>query len=130
MTLLQSYYNAINRRAYERAYSYWETPPGNASLAAYTSGYANTASVRVFVGLSEQMGGAAGNIYMEIPTLLVATNTDGSQQMFAGCYVVRRSNIQATGEPLEQAWTLYSASITAVADFGEGLARLTQRCVG
>jgi hypothetical protein len=126
VSLLDSYYNAVNRRDYARAYSYWETPPRNASLEQFSQGYANTANVEVFVGLDIQGGGAAGSVYMEIPALLIATNTDGSQQVYAGCYVVRHSNVEPTPDPN---WRLYSASVARVTDFSAGIARLAQRCI-
>lgn len=130
ITLLQSYYNAINRGEYERAYSCWETPPRNASLEQFAQGYANTASVDVFVGLDIQGGGAAGSVYMEIPALLIATNTDGSQQVFAGCYVARRSNVPVGDSPMpDPNWGLYSAYLARVSDFGAGMARLAQPCI-
>jgi hypothetical protein len=39
--LLASFYNAINRREYQRAYGYWETPPS--LYDQFVQGYADTA---------------------------------------------------------------------------------------
>ena len=39
--VLASFYNAINRQEYQRAYSYWETPPS--SYPEFAQGYADTA---------------------------------------------------------------------------------------
>ncbi len=124
ITLIESYYDAINRRDYPRAYGYWETPPNNASLADFTQGFASTASVRAFAGLSIRMEGAAGSVYASIPVVLVSSNTDGSQQVFAGCIVTRRANVA----PTYPSWRLYSGSLAPVADFNAGMARAAQGC--
>ncbi len=123
--LLTSYYNAVNRREYERAYAYWEVAPQNASLAQFTQGFASTANVTVFAGLSLQAEGAAGSVYMSIPALLASTQNDGSQRLFAGCFVARRPNIEA---PQNAAWSLYRGSLVAVADTNAGMARVAQGC--
>src|SRR5258706_4848942 len=44
--VIRSYYNAVNRKEYSRAYAYWEVGAAQlAPFAAFSSGYANTASV-------------------------------------------------------------------------------------
>jgi hypothetical protein len=123
--LLTSYYNAINRREYERAYAYWEVAPNNASLAQFTQGFANTASVTAFAGLDIHAEGAAGSVYMGIPTLLAAMQADGSQRLFAGCLVARWSTV---GTPQDSVSNLYSAAIVPVATMSMGIARLAQGC--
>ena len=45
--LLASYYNAIDRQEYQRAYGYWEMPPS--SYDQFAQGYADTASVELIV---------------------------------------------------------------------------------
>ena len=50
--------------------------------------------------------GAAGSSYVGISTVLIATHSDGSQQIFAGCYTARASNVQPDG------WHLFGAAIT------------------
>lgn len=41
--LLASYYDAINRRDYARAYNYWNgSPPQGATLEQFTQGFADT----------------------------------------------------------------------------------------
>src|SRR5437588_538335 len=42
-TVITSYYNAINRKEYSRAYGYWEPgSPQRAAFATFSAGYANT----------------------------------------------------------------------------------------
>ena len=45
--LLASYYNAINRQDYQRAYGYWETPAE--PFDQFASGFADTVSARVII---------------------------------------------------------------------------------
>ncbi len=107
--LLASFYNAINRQEYRRAYGYWETPPSG--YDDFARGYADTAGVLLIVQPPAAVGAAAGSAYASIPTALVATRRDGSQQIFSGCYVARRSNLRPPDIPREDVWHLYSATI-------------------
>jgi len=86
--LMLSYFNAINRREYLRAYSYYIHDETLGTLDEFSSGYRNTQKVRVVVGdISSE--GAAGSIYYTIPMVLNATTTSGVQQKFSACYIVR-----------------------------------------
>jgi hypothetical protein len=78
--------------------------------------------VDVFAGFDIQGGGAAGSVYIEIPALLIAAQTDDSQQVYAGCYVTRRSNVPTGDSPTpDPNWRLYSLG---------GAGRRLQRGVG
>jgi len=109
--LIASYYNAIIRKEYQRAYGYWESPPDGASLAQFAQGYADTAAVNAALRLPPDSEGAAGSVYASLPTVLLATHVDGSAQTFSGCYVARRVNPQIAGQP-DTPWRLYSATIS------------------
>lgn len=111
--LLASFYNAVNTREYERAYGYWETPPGN--LQDFTRGYAETASVRLIVEPPTRVEGAAGSQYAQVPTVIVTRQRDGRERVFAGCYVVRKSNLSPSDVPKEEAWRIYKANMSPVA---------------
>ncbi len=103
MQILKSYYNAINRKEYVRAYYYWESkgkstasqPPG---YPQFEAGYANTAAVQLTTGKVESSG-AAGTFYFQVPVTLVATHTDGSQHTYFGCYTIRQPNPKNFGAP-------------------------------
>ena len=112
VTLLASFYNAVNAKEYERAYRYWETPPD--SLDDFARGYANTASVQLIVQPPMQISGAAGSLYAEIPTMLVARQRDGGERIFVGCYVTRKSNLHPADIPKEEVWRIYKASMSVV----------------
>jgi hypothetical protein len=86
--VIRSFYNAINRKEYVRAYSYYSA--NNANFPAYLQfeqGYKDTATVEVFVG-PVTSGVGAGNIYYGVPFSLKSTSAAGAVQVFAGCYTV------------------------------------------
>jgi hypothetical protein len=91
--LILSLFNAINRKEYLRAYSYWENPPTNSSIGTFDQfqqGYQATDSVQVSLGKISANAGA-GQVYYSVPAVLKALTTSGQTQTFAGCYIVHLS---------------------------------------
>jgi hypothetical protein len=105
--LLASYFNAIDRGEYARAWGYWENPP-NPSYEDFVQGYADTVAVLLAIRPPTFFEGAAGSVYVSVPTLLVATHADSSRHAFVGCYTARRSNPAL--DPAAQ-WSLFSATV-------------------
>ena len=126
VALLASFYNAVNAKEYERAYRYWETPPG--SLEDFARGYAETASVQLIVEPPTRISGAAGSLYSEVSTVIVAFNRDGSERIFVGCYVTRKSNLRPSDVPKEEVWRIYRASMFPVASGSAIPKLLAQAC--
>lgn len=124
--LLASYYNAVNRKEYERAYSYWGAPPND--YESFAAGYADTASVQLIVQPPTNISPAAGSLYSAVPTVLIAHHHDGSVHTFAGCIVTRKSNLQPPDIPEEDVWHLYSAEIAEVANNSHIPTLLAQAC--
>ncbi len=96
--LMQSLVNAINRKEYLRAYSYWRDPAAFlGTFEDFEAGYADTASVELATGEVTADAGA-GQWYYSIPVVLTAQMTDGTIQVYSGCYDLHLSNpaIQAT----------------------------------
>ncbi len=118
VTMLASFYNAINARDYERAFGYWESPPSG--LEAFARGYRDTMRVRLLVQPPTRIEGAAGNTYAELPTLVTARLRNGSDRIFVGCYLTRKSTRAVTENSAEGNWRIYRArlfpvsSITAI----------------
>lgn len=112
LEMLQSYYNAINRREYQRAYGYFESGPTVLPYAQFVQGYADTASVTLMTG-QFNIGAAAGSSYAEMPTVIIATHTDGSVHTFYGCYTLRRTNPGVDPNPASTLWRIYSTNIKA-----------------
>jgi heat shock protein HslJ len=125
--LLASFYDAVSNRDYERAYSYWETPPGN--LQGFKQGYRDTVSVQLIVQPPTRIEGAAGSMYAEVPTLAVASQRNGTRRLYVGCYVVRKSNVRPSDSAVEDVWRIYKASLSQVA-VGAGISPkvLSQAC--
>lgn len=98
VNLLASFFNAINRSEYARAYSYWREGALEQSFEQFAVGYENTASVRMETGEVTTDAGA-GNYYTSVPVVLVAETRDGQTQTFAGCYVLHLGNPSAQARP-------------------------------
>ena len=86
--VISSFYNAISRQEYARAWSYYEEGQGVPAFDAFAKGYAATAIVNVSFGQSAQEG-AAGSTYWTLPVSLDAIDTSGKHAYFAGCYTLR-----------------------------------------
>ena len=97
--VISSYYNAINRAEYARAYSYFgaDFAPGYDRWAA---GYADTSRVDVSFGQSAQEG-AAGSIYWTLPVKLDVTTTDEQHSYYAGCYTLRLAQPAVQAPPFQ-----------------------------
>lgn len=97
-TLIRSYYNAIDRQEYARAYSYYapESPPK--PFPEFQAGYEHTASVKVLFGKAEGEG-AAGSAYWSKPIAIESTSKDGKTEVFNGCYRLRLANPAIQGVP-------------------------------
>jgi hypothetical protein len=109
--LVRSFYNAISRQEYGRAWDYFGEKKPSPSFEAFVKGYENTQTVAVVTG-TESMEGAAGSTYYSVPVAFTAYNKDGSEQVFAGCYTARLSN-PAAQEPPFRSLTIESAALKA-----------------
>jgi len=113
--VIRSYYNAVNRKEYARAYGYWEAgAPGLAPFATFAAGYANTKSV----ALSTKPGTTdvgAGQLYYSVPAVVTASNTDGSTTIFSGCYKLHLGSPNAQATPPFQPLAIQSARIAQAA---------------
>jgi len=111
-TALLSYYKALNDQQYARAFTYWsnEGEANGSSFSDFANGYTNTKSIAAHLG-SPVLGGAAGSVYATVPSVIVSTMKDGSQQTFCGNYTMRQINVR----PFELlGWHIDSAAITQV----------------
>ncbi len=96
--LMLSYFNAVNRKEYLRAYSYYTEFTTVGSLGSFSDGYGETDQVSVVFG-DISADGAAGSIYFTVPVVLTATTTANTEQKFAACYVLRLPRAQNFAEP-------------------------------
>lgn len=97
-TLIKSYYNAINRQEYARAYSYYlpDSPPQ--PFPQFQAGYENTTKVSVQFGKVEGEG-AAGSAYWSQPLAVKSEEKDGSVEVYYGCYRLKLANPAIQGVP-------------------------------
>lgn len=89
--LLESYYNAVNRKEYARAYSYYAQDTQEADFNNYAKGYETTQSVTIKLG-STQPDPGAGQIYWTLPVAVESTLDDGKKQVYTGCYTISMTN--------------------------------------
>lgn len=120
ITTLASYVSAINAKDYRRAYRFWESPPS--SYEQFARGFADIDRVRLLVEPSARTEGAAGSSYAQIPTIIVSTTRAGSDRVFAGCYVMRRSNVRDRG------WQIYRADVSQFPSSARVSRLLPQSC--
>jgi hypothetical protein len=113
--IVLSYYNALNRQDYQRAYGYLSPltplpsptpPPANPPFAQWKAGYAQTAcDIVTYHGaeapVTSATAGYAGiGTGIAIPISLTAVLNDGTIQQFVGIYAIRYApaqGISATG---------------------------------
>ncbi|MEF2074082.1 hypothetical protein [Consotaella aegiceratis] len=96
-SVIESLYNAIERREYLRAWSYFRDEPDRPDFDSFSKGYETTEHVRVKTGEAVSEG-AAGSIYTSLPAVAEATSADGGISVYAGCYQLRlvQPAVQAT----------------------------------
>lgn len=130
--LLKSYYNAINRKDYERAYSYFQGAPNpDPSTAApyqqFVQGFADTASVTLAVGKETDDPGA-GNIYAGVPVVITSQHTTGNPTTFSGCYFMHRVNFGISANHNDELWSIQSAKLVAASPNLPIDSQLSQTC--
>jgi hypothetical protein len=108
--LINSFYNAVNRREYARAYSYWradtpELPPYN----AFVAGYQATQIVQARYGAVAGDAGA-GQARYAVPVAL-SVETTGGTEYFVGCYTLHLSSPGAQATPPYQPLAIESAAV-------------------
>jgi Protein of unknown function (DUF1176) len=95
--LVRSFYNAVNRHEYARAWDYFANPPAK-DFSAFAKGYDDTVRVDIVTGRANSEG-AAGATFTEVPVAIRATDKNGGTKTFAGCYTVKAVNAQIQEPP-------------------------------
>ncbi|MGI6852915.1 DUF1176 domain-containing protein [Mesorhizobium sp. 1B3] len=98
--LVRSLYNAIDRREYGRAWSYFGEKKPAKDFDTFAKGFANTVRVDVETGAVSSEG-AAGSTFYQVPVAIKATANDGKESVFAGCYTARLANPAIQGETFQ-----------------------------
>ncbi|MGB3390541.1 MAG: DUF1176 domain-containing protein [Pseudaminobacter sp.] len=97
-SLVRSFYNAINRQEYSRAWEYFGEVKPAKDFESFVAGYEQTGEVEVVTG-DAGVEGAAGSTYFNIPVAILARSKDDSEAVFAGCYTARLANPQVQEPP-------------------------------
>ena len=118
VAVIQSFYNAIDRKEYARAYSYYEDGQGVAAFDTFQAGYADTASVSIAFG-SPTDEGAAGSTFYTLPVSIDAVSTSGKHSYFAGCYTLRLANPAIQAAPPFQPLHIVSGHLVAAKGVGQ-----------
>lgn len=125
--LIRSYFNAINRHEYLRAFSYWEEDALDTPYADFEAGFADTDSVTIDIG-DIFSGAAAGNTYHDVPVSLHVQTSSGEEQYFAGCYRLHLGSPGAQAVPPFRPMGIQTANIEMMADAAAASTRLAQGC--
>ena len=130
--VLRSYYSAINRKEYVRAYYYWFTPGDSPTSEPpdyndFAAGYANTASVRLTTG-NVMSDAAAGTVYYQVPAVLTAKHTDGTSVRYASCFRLRQPQPINFGAPPFRPMGIDSAQLRQVSGNASTASLLTGIC--
>jgi hypothetical protein len=128
--VISSYYDAVNRHEYARAYSYWEPASAATQLAPFdqfAAGYADTASVQLVTG-DVGTGVGAGQLYFSVPVTLVAMLHDGSSQTFVGCYMLHISRPELQAVPPFHPLGIQRAAIQQVDDGADTATLMASAC--
>jgi hypothetical protein len=96
--VVKSFYNAVNRREFSRAWSYFGETKPSANFESFVAGFEGTKSVRVVTG-EPGVEGAAGSTFFNVPVAIAATGMDDTERVFAGCYTARLVNPQIQEPP-------------------------------
>lgn len=118
VAVIQSFYNAISRQEYARAWSYYEDGQGVGPFDTFQAGYASTATVSVAYGQVSSEG-AAGSTYYTVPVSLDAVSTSGKHSYFAGCYTLRLANPQIQAAPPFKPLHIVSGKLKGAKGFGQ-----------
>lgn len=89
--VVSSLFNAINRKEYVRAFSYFQDPAVVGNYADYAAGFADTGLINATFGTVVSDAGA-GQYYYTIPVAQTVQTTSGTTQIFVGCYTLHLAN--------------------------------------
>jgi hypothetical protein len=96
--VVRSLYSAINRHEFTRAWGYFgDTKPAK-DFDSFVKGFDGTNEVEVETG-DVSSDGAAGSIFYNVPVAIRATDKNGGEKVFAGCYTLRQVNAQIQAAP-------------------------------
>jgi hypothetical protein len=128
--VIVSFYNAIKRHEYVRAYSYWDDPANSlGSFDPFANGYSDTDSVDLVFGAINGDPGMS-QVYYTIPVLLKVTLSNNAHSNYAACYVVHKVNPDVYGAPPVAPMSINSGSAQAANSNASDSSLLDMACSG
>ena len=129
-SVVRSFYNAINRQEYVRAYSYWEPAAAATQLPPYdqfAQGYADTQGVNLTLG-AVQTDAGAGQRYYRVPVVIVSKSSGAAVKTFVGCYTLHLASPDIQAAPPYHPLAISAAKVQPVPANSTASDLLTQVC--
>ena len=94
--LIASYFNALNKHDYARAWLYWDNEMEGSNFEDFVEGYTGVEAIEFKIGPARSEG-AAGSIFTQIPLAVMTLDEDGWEEIYQGCFLTRIAtpNIQS-----------------------------------
>lgn len=118
--IVRSFYNAVTRKEYARAWSYYGEKKPVADYAAFLAGFGDTEGVTLATGPVTSEG-AAGSLHGTVPIAIEATHADGSIHVFAGCVTTRQIQPAIQEPPFQPLFIDRAALHPATASLNDAL---------
>jgi hypothetical protein len=109
IAVVSSLLNAVNRKEYVRAYSYWENP--TETFTNFAGGYSDTMLVEVTFGTVLSDAGA-GQFHYKVPLAEYVTHTNNNNHIYVGCYTLHMANPGMQGTPPFEPMGIVSGTFT------------------
>ena len=106
--LISSYYNALARKEFARAWSYHGDDKPAADFDSFEAESMDISAIDLVIGMVEGEG-AAGSAFYKVPVAVRITHDDGSEDVLAGCHVTRLANPQIQGVPFRPMYIMRSS---------------------
>lgn len=111
--VVETYFALIDDGRYPAAWSLW-SDGGKASgldVTAFGHQFDEYESYDVRVGAGDQVEGAAGSVYIDIPIRLEAVRKDGADEHAVGSATLRRVNDVDGATPGQLQWRIYKIDL-------------------
>lgn len=96
--LVSSYYNAINRHEFARAWSYWRHSTAGDPYLEFVGEFGDVLRIDAAIGKPVKERDSAGITY-QVPVATETSGVDGSVQAYAGCFLLRLRHADAQQLP-------------------------------
>jgi hypothetical protein len=109
--VVRDYYAAVARRDYRAAYRLYN---GGRTFEAFRRGYTRTRAVDVETVPPYRTEGGAGSVYCDVRVRVRARLRDGTRQVFAGTYSLRRVNDIDGSTAAQRRWHIVQGKLKPV----------------